>query len=273
VRVFNAVSSAIFDVLLAPLGHGRPWIDLLLWPIMGGIVALLVYKKVSNQAGIARAKKAISVHLLEIVLFKDDPRVVLGATARAMMKNGLYLAYNIVPMLVMIAPMTIILVQLVANYSNAPLPVGSTAVLVAELDPAVPGMTPRDVQLDVPEGVTLDAPPVRTADGTVVWRLRLDQPGDHVLNVRAGAATEPITLAVGGDPRKVTALRTKGWEALLYPAEAVPTADSPVYSLTVDRRDQDLGLLPGGEGGILAWFFISSLVAGFALKDRFGVTL
>ncbi len=82
-RAFNAVSSTIFDVLLAPLGHGRPWFDLLLWPIMGGIVALLVYKKVSNQAGIARAKKAISVHLLEIVLFKDDPRVVLGATARS----------------------------------------------------------------------------------------------------------------------------------------------------------------------------------------------
>lgn len=272
-RVFNAVSSNIFDVLLAPLGHGRPWFDLLLWPILGGIVALLVYKKVSNQAGIARAKKAISVHLLEIVLFKDDLGVVLGATARAMMKNGLYVAYNIVPMLVMIAPMTVILVQLVANYSDAPLPVGSTMVLVAELDPAVPGVKPRDVELDVPEGITLDAPPVRTADGTVAWRLRLDQPGDHVLSVRAAAVTEPITVSVGGAPRKVTTRRTKGWEALLYPAGPVPTADSPIYSLTVDRREQDLGVLPGGEGGILAWFFISSLVAGFALKDRFGVTL
>jgi len=36
---------------------------------------------------------------------------------------------------------------------------------------------------------------------------------------------------------------------------------------------RDLGALPGGELGILATFFGLSLVAGFALKGVFGVTL
>jgi hypothetical protein len=272
-RAFNAVSSAVFDLLLAPIGHARPWFDLLLWPLLGGVVALLVYKKVSNQAGIARAKKAISVHLLEIVLFRDDLRVVAGATARALLKNAVYVGHNVLPMIVMIGPMSVILVQLVAHYAYAPLPVGSTAVLVAELDPAVGGVSAREVQLELPPGLSLDAPPVRSADGEIAWRLRLDAVGDHPLTVRAGAASEVFTVSVGGAARKVEVLATKGWEAFLYPGSPTPAADSPIRSLSIDRRTQDLGLLPGGEGGILAWFFLFSLAAGFALKDRFGVTL
>ncbi|MDP2305891.1 MAG: hypothetical protein Q8P18_07665 [Pseudomonadota bacterium] len=272
-RLFNAMSSIVFDVLLAPLGHSRPWFDLLVWPILAGVVALLVYKKISNQAGIASAKNGIAVHLLEVVLFKDDLRVVLPATAKALGKNMLYLGYNIVPMVVMFAPMTMILVQLVSNYAYAPLPVGSTALFVVKLDADVGGVLPRDVTLALPAGLSLDAPPVRTADGEIAWRLHLDTPGDHVLVVTAGGTTEEKVVAVGGEPRKVSVLRTKSWEALLYPAEAVPVASSPIESLSIDRADRDLGWLPSGEGGILGWFFGFSLLAGFALKDRFGVTL
>jgi hypothetical protein len=270
--LFNRIATAIFDVLLAPLGHSHPWFDLLVWPVLAGIVALLVYKAISNQAGIARAKNRIQVHLLEVVLFKDDLRVVLPATAKALLQNALYLGHNIIPMLVMFAPMTAILVQIVANYGYAPLKVGETTLLVVDLDESV-GASARDVKLELPPGLSLDAPPVRTADGEVAYRIRLDSPGDHVVKLQVGGVTEEKQVAVGGEARKVSPLRTKSWEALLYPAEPVPAADSPIYSIHLDRRDQDLGPFPSGEGGILAWFFGFSLLAGFLLKDRFGVTL
>ncbi len=272
--LFNALATAVFDVILAPLGHARPWFDLVLWPLLGGIVALLVIKAVSNQAGITKAKTFIQVHLLEVVLFRDDLRTVLPATVKSLWYNVKYLGFNIVPMFVMFVPMTTILVQLVSNYAYAPLPVGETATVVVELDAAVPGVSPRDVTLELPAGVSVDAGPVRTVDGEVAWRLQLHEAGDHVLKVHAGPVVEEKLLQVGGAARKISVLRTKSWEAILYPAEAVPAADSPIYSISVlDRRDQPLGPFPAGEGGILLWFFGVSLLAGFLLKDLFGVTL
>src|SRR5262245_42977693 len=113
VGTFNTVASAVFDLVLAPLGHRQAWFDLLVWPLLAGVVALLVYKRVSNQAGIARAKNGIVVHLLEVVLYRDDLPGVLVSTARAMGQNLLYLGHNLVPMLVMFVPMMAILVQLV----------------------------------------------------------------------------------------------------------------------------------------------------------------
>lgn len=270
---FNAVATAIFNVLLAPLGHGRPWFDLVVWPVLAGVVALLVYKAVSNQAGIAKAKNFIQVHLLEVVLFRDDLRVVLPATAKALWQNVLYLGHNILPMLVMIVPMTAILVQIVSHYAYAPLPVGERTTLVARLDAEVGGVSPRDVRLELPAGVSLDAGPVRTTDGEVAWRLKLDSAGDHVLKLSAGGVTEEKRLEVGGEARKVSPLRTKSWEAFLYPAEPVPAADSPFEEIRLERLDQPLAFFPDGEGGILLWFFGFSLLAGFLLKDFFGVTL
>ncbi len=272
--LFNHLTTALFDAILAPLGHGRPWFDLVLWPVLGGITALLVIKAVSNQAGITRAKGRIQVHLLEVVLFRDDLRTVFPATAKALAYNLLYLAYNIVPMLVMIVPMTTILVQLVSHYAYAPLRVGDSVTMVVELDDAVGGVAAADVTLDLPDGVVLEAPPVRTAEGMVAWRLSAQTAGDHLLRVHAGASVEDKVLSVGGPARKVSVLRTKGWEAFLYPSEAVPASGSPIASISIlNRRDAPLGPFPAGEAGILAWFFGASLLAGFLLKDRFGVTI
>ena len=70
------------------------------------------------------------------------------------------------------------------------------------LDPAA-GVSARDVELDLPAGISLDAPPVQTADHQVFWRLRADAPGDHVLAVQVGDAVFEKGWAVGGEARKV----------------------------------------------------------------------
>lgn len=271
-RTFNAITTAIFDVILGLAGHAYPWVDLLFWPILAGVIALLVYKAVSNQAGIQAAKNGIAVHLLEVVLYPNDLKGVLVSTAKAMGRNAQYIGYNIAPMVVMFVPMTIILVQLVSQYAYAPVVPGSTPLLVVKLDPNT-DVRPRDVRLELPTGVSLDAPPVRTPDGEIAWRLKAETPGDYTLKIHAGNTTEEKSLAVGGPPRKVSVMRSKSLEALLYPAEAVPESDSPIYSIRLPISSQEMPFLPDGEEGVLGWFFGASLLAGFVLKDKFGVTL
>jgi hypothetical protein len=270
VKAFNAASSAVFDVLLAPLGHAWAALDLLLWPVLAGIGALLVYKRVSNQAGIRNAQRGIQVHLLEVVLYRDQLGGVLLSTAKALWCNALYVGHNILPMAVMILPMTALLVQLVAHYAYAPLPVGSSPLLEVQM---AHGRAVDDVRLDLPAGVTVEAGPVTTPTGIAVWRLHLATAGDPVLTLHAGDVLETKALAVGGGPRKVPVLRTSTAEAFLYPGEAALPSDSPFESIRVAAPARPLAWLPDGEGGILAWFFVASLASGFLLRGRFGVTL
>jgi hypothetical protein len=187
-QTYNDVSSAIFDFLLAPFGHEPVGFDLVVWPVLMGIGALQVYKYTSNQKAIARVKTRISMHLLEIRLFRDDIAQVIKSAGIIIAKNVLYIGHNLVPMAVMLAPMVAVMVQLVAHYAYAPSQPGSVELLHLRLDPAA-AISSRDVSLKVPAGVMLDAPAVRTADGQVFWRVRADQVGDHVLKVKAGDET------------------------------------------------------------------------------------
>jgi hypothetical protein len=275
-QTFNSIASAIFDILLAPFGIGRvwsAWLDIILWSVLGGIVALLVYKKVSNQKGIARTKNDIKVHLLEIRLFKDDILGVFSATAKIMLKNLLYIGHNMLPMVVMIVPMMAILIQLVAVYGTDPIEPGTVQLVKATLDAEHTDVPATAVRLELPPGLVLDAPPVRTADGQIAWRIRMEEPGDHELLIHVGDQTIVKRLAVGGEARKIPVLRTKSWEGVLYPGEDMLPSDSPLSEIATAYPTRDLGWMPGGESGILITFFVLSIAAGLALKGVFNVTL
>ena len=278
-NTFNAITSAVFGLLLAPFGVQRawsPWVDIVFWSVLGGIVALIVYKHASNQKGIAKAKNDIKVHLLEIRLYNEDILGVLTATVKILCKNALYVGHNLLPMVVMFVPMMTILFQLEATYAFAPVAPGTVEILEVTLDPAHLNVPVTAVTLELPPGVTLDAPPVRTADlalPQIAWRLRVTAPGDQVVTVHVGDVAVTKHIAVGGENRRVPVMRTKSWEGFLYPGEEGLPKDSPVDTIRWQYPDRDLGWMPGGEGGILAAFFVLSIVAGLALKGLFGVTL
>lgn len=266
---FIALSSAIFDRLIAPFGHGTPWLDLVIWSVLGGVLALYAYKFTSNQGAIAAAKDRIAMHLLEIRLFRHSPRVVVRATGAILLRNAVYVGHSLVPMVVMLPLMMVVLTQLVAHYAYAPAEPGAVVLLEAQL---AEGARPVDVALELPPGVALDAPPVRTADGRAVWRLRAEGEGDHRLRLRLGDAEAEKGWAVGGPPRKVPVLRTQGAEALLYPGEAPLPPGGPFRALRIDVAPRPLPGLPEGEAGVLLAFLGISLAAGFALRGRVGVT-
>jgi hypothetical protein len=271
-QTFNHISSAIFDVLLARFGHEHAAFDLLVWPTLMGVLAILIYKIVSNQKALTRVKSQISMRLVEIRLFSHDIVQVLKSTGMILAKNVVYLGNHMIPMLVMLGPFVIILAQLVANYAYDPSPQGSVELLHVRLDPDA-GVSSRAVALSVPEGISLTAPPVQTADHQVFWRLRADAPGDHVLSVAVGDAIFEKGWAVGGKARKVPLKRLRGLEAILYPGESALPAGGPVLSMQLGVHARTLGPLPAGELGIVLWVLIWSLVAGFAVKGLFGVTI
>ncbi|MGI9556626.1 MAG: hypothetical protein ACR2N5_01655 [Solirubrobacterales bacterium] len=271
-QAFNSISSAIFDVLLAPFGHERALFDMMLWPTLMGVLAILVYKAVSNQKALARVKGQITMRLLEIRLFSHDIVQVLKSTGAILGKNVVYLGNHMLPMAVMLLPFIIIIAQLVASYAYEPSPKGSVELLHVQLDPDA-GVSARDVELALPEGIVLDAPPVRTADHQAFWRLRAEEEGDHVLSIKVGDEVYEKGWAVGGEARKVPMKKLRGLEAILYPAELALPSGAPVLSIELEMHPRTLGPLPAGELGIVLWVLVLSLAAGFAVKGLFGVTI
>ena len=270
---FNVITTAIFDPILGFAGPWQETFDLWFWPIFAGVGALVIYKYLSNQRGIERAKNAIKVHLLEIRLYKDDLFGVVTSTIKIVLKNFVYIGHNIWPMLVMIGPMMAMLFQLEAEYAFRPMDVGDVELVKVQLDEEHAQVKATEVTWEIPEGLDLEVPPVRTSQGELVFRLRAVEEGDHILKLFVGEEVVEKGIFVGGEERKVPVMRTKGWEGYLYPGEAPLEADSQIWSISTQYPERELTGVPDGEIGIVLWFFGLSLVAGFGLKGVFGVTL
>ncbi len=275
-NAFNSISTALFDVLLAPFGGTslwQVWLSLIVWSSIFGVLAMVAFKYCSFQGAIESTKNQIKVHLYEIRLFSDDIIGVVVSTVKILLKNVLYLSNTLLPVAVMMAPMVAMLAQLEANYAFDPVAVGTEAVLTVKLDREVTDLPATAVELRLPAGVEITRPPVRTPGGEIAWRVKATQAGDHVLGIAVGGTVVDKGWAVGGEPRKVPVLRTKSLWGYLYPGETPLPADSPVYSaeLSVAGFARGYPERELGEGDIILVFILVSMAVGFVLMKAFGV--
>lgn len=276
----NSALRALFDVLLAPFQGMHYLVSLTLVSVAFGILALLVYKYLSDQAGIDAAKRKIFAGIFEIRLFNDDLGAILRAMGQVLRHNLTYLRHAGIPLLVMMPPLVLMILQLEPHYTYAALAPGQRTVLALELGEGweqlagltADGIKPR-VEIDVPEGLALDSPSVWSpTTRELAWRLTAEKPGEYEIRFRVGDETVSKSVRVGGRVVRRSPVRVAPTilAQLRYPAEAPLDAPSAVTQIRVGYPDN--GML----WDVPTWiwqFLVISLIAGFALKGVFGVTL
>ncbi len=135
---------------------------------------LVVFKYTSNQRAIKRVRDDISANLLTLKLFKDNTSAVLKAQGRLLLGAGRLLVLALVPMAVMIVPVTLLLGQLSLWYEKRPLPVGEEAIVVMRLGGGTDDPFPA-ASLRPTDGVEATVGPVRVrTDGRreMWWNVR-----------------------------------------------------------------------------------------------------
>jgi hypothetical protein len=293
-NALNGFFNTLFDWVLFPLEKIGPQTALVVVSGVFGVLALLAFKFISFQKGIASVKDRIKGHMIEIRLFQDDLLVVASAVAKVMLRNVQYLALNFGPFVPLAIPFLFVTAQLVTRYAYEP------ARVVAADTKLLPGQgTMLEVRLAagheaeisgleviLPAGVKALSPLVRSPyEGRAFQEVVATAAGVHQLEFRlANGVRETKSFAAGENaprslqPRRVSA--NEWWNvaspddcAALWPAEPAFESSSPFRSIALRYPDRDLGWLPGGEGGVLIAFVVASMVFGFASLKPLGVTI
>ncbi len=270
--IVNQIVSLLFDVLLWPVsGLGAGWQALLLG-IPAALLALLVFRYASNQAGIEREKDRIKAHLLELRLYKDDFKVSLLAQWGILRHNMAYLGHALLPMAVMIVPFVLILIQVESRFAFRSLEPGEAALLTVTLDSDEP-VSQLPVELRLPADLVRETPALRIDQSDeVVWRVRGEQAGVHEIVIAVGDDEIRKRVVVGANGTWVATdlYRASDWGTLLYPQEPALADDGPARALQLSYP-RALGEFAGLSTA--SWIlFGSSILFGFALRGVVGVT-
>lgn len=268
-QLIGNIISALFDFILQPFSGLAPVWGLLVISVVTGVVMLYIFKYTSNQSAIRATKDKISAYFMEVRLFKDDLGLMLDAQKRILRTNLTYMRYSVTPMLVMIVPVVLILVQLGIRYAARPLQVDESAIVNVKFT----GNAMADLVSIADGGLSLETPPLRIPQNRELsFRIGAVSEGEHEFSVHVG--DERVTKTVVVSDRVVRVYNKKSkpsfMNALLYPGEPPIPKDSAIEEIQVNLPPQNVNVA-GWNVNWLVFFFIVSVIAGYSLKGVFKV--
>lgn len=271
--MINRPVNDVFDWLLWPLqGLSTTW-QVILLGLPTAVLALLVYRYASNQAAILAAKEKIAAYLLELRLYPDDLRLILRAQGQVFRHVLKYMGHALLPMTVMIVPLTLIIIQVETRYAFRGLKPGESAILSSVMLDGNWPATALKTALALPVGLFQETPVLRiNSTHEVHWRLRAEQYGEYRVKIILGEKHFDRRVLVGQSNGKISpsVYRANDIRTLLYPAEPALKEEAEVVAIHLSYprvRTVFLGLSSA------SWIlFGASLFFGFALRRLFGVT-
>jgi hypothetical protein len=280
--ILNLTIGTVVDLLQAPFEGLPPVLGILVWSIPTGVFALWVFKKSSNQQQIAAVKRKIHVCLFEIRLFNDDLRAIVRAQAEILRHVVHYQGLALIPMLFILPPLVLLMVQLHAFYGFRGLEPGEGALLTVSVadDSGAAKLAERpQIELVLPDGLSMETPGVWTPSlGQMAWRIGAETPGDYTIQIRAGDTTVTKSARVSDRVVRLSPTRpaTSFIDQLEWPSEPPLPESSGLAEITLAYRDATVSLLGWKFEWRYAWmvvFFVFTMVIAVALKGPLGVEL
>ncbi len=274
-----ALAMSISSALTSPLAI------VIVVSLVIGLVMVVLFGYTSDQKAIGIAKDQLKAHLLAVRLYRDQIPVVMGSYGKILRGTGRYLKLAFMPLLYVIIPITLLMVQIDRYLGQTPLPPNTPFLLTVHLSGQGSGVQAAGqtgdadalnaVTLDLPAEVTMTAPPVHiAADNDVVWRLSGSQEGKYELKITAGGESAAKTVCIGNNLPRISTIRLRGqfWNRLFSSAEPALPQTSPIESISINYPDRDIDV--AGYGMNWIWlFFILSMVAGFIFKELLGIQI
>jgi uncharacterized membrane protein (DUF106 family) len=261
-----APALAIFKLFL----FTSPLAIVVVLSIVIGLLMVVLFGYTSNQKAIGVAKDQLKAHLLAVRLFQDQLHVVVGSYGRILRGTARYLKLAFIPLLYVIIPITLLIVQVDRYLGSTAIAKGAPFLVTVRVSHA---NALNEISLELPPQITMTAPAVHVpAEREIVWRLAASQEGAYEVKLVGTGESVTKTVQVASGLARVSPVRLRGqfWERLLTSSESAVPESSPVESIAVNYPERTIGIA-GYEMNWIWLFFILSLVAGFIFKELLGI--
>jgi uncharacterized membrane protein (DUF106 family) len=264
----RAWAAAVFKMFL----FTSPLAIVVVVSLLVGLMMVVLFGYTSDQRAIKVAKDQLKAHLLAVRLFRDQLPVVAGSYAKILRGTGQYLRLAFIPLLYVIIPIALLIVQLDRYLGSTAIPPHARFLLTARTDGAE---AMNALALDLPAEIAMTAPGVHVAtENEVVWRLVASREGDYEIRVVAGGDKVTKTVRVSSDLARVSVVRLRGhfWQRVFTSGESALPANSAIESIAINYPERNIEIA-GHEINWIVLFFVLSMIAGFLFKELLGIQI
>jgi len=265
-----ACAAAIAAINLALLTS--PLAMVIVLSLAVGLLMVVVFGYTSDQKAIGIAKDQLKAHLLAVRLYRDQIPVVMGSYGKILRGTGRYLKLAFKPLLYVIIPIILLMVQVDRYLGQTPIPTNAPFLMTVY---TTSNVVLNDATLDLPPEITTTAPAVHIpAENEIVWRLVGSREGRYEVKIADGGESVGKAVCIGSGLARISTVRLRGhfWERVFSSAEPALPKNSPIESISINYPDRHIEI--AGYGMNWIWlFFILSMVAGFIFKEILGIQI
>jgi len=272
-NTFNHLISSLFDLAVSPFSSFHPLVGLVVLSILTGIMMLIIFRYTSNQEAIRRTKNRIKAHFLEIRLYKDDLGAMMEAQKNILRHNLTYMKHSLKPMLFLMLPVVLIMIQMNLWFDRCPLKAGESAIVKIEFQNQ--DSFNENVGLKAPEGITVETPPLRIQEEKAIyWRIKALSKGRYDLEFLLKPDILTKNLVVDDRLSRLSIKRVSSnlFHQFLYPAEKSFSKNSGIDHIEIRYPSVSYHIF-GWQIHWLVIFFVVSILTGFLLKRFFRIEI
>jgi hypothetical protein len=248
-----------------------PIFSLAIVSVLAGIGLLFAFRHTVDQAAVKTAQNKIRAHLLELILYADEPPLIWRAHLDLLKANGRYLGLMLRPAIVSAVPMVILLANMDAFYGRSSLAPGQEALVTMKFKNSINEKSPAP-RLNVSPELAVETDAVRVVEkGQMSWRIRGTRLGEGKIELNLPDGIVVKRVEVGRGNRRLTErLVSSIYDYVIDPA------DGFVPGSTVEWVEVRYPKVPVEAFGLelhwLIWFFAFSGASMLLLKSRFSVS-
>jgi uncharacterized membrane protein (DUF106 family) len=266
----------VFDLLIGPLRSLHPLWSLSLFSFCATICILLIYHYTSDQAAIRKTKDKIKAHLLEIRIFKDNFAILLSSQKKLFFYNAVYIKHSIKPLLLIIVPLALIIMQMDSWYRLRPLRPGETVIFSVRLDDSEMMKHVPNISIETEKELKIETPMLRIPQkAELSWRLRAVGRGGPYVTIRTAKHSIKKRVVVADSLlTRLSPLSTNSnfWKIFTTPGVERISGDSSVAEIEIRYPTRHIEII----GRKLHWlliFFVLTLAFALILKRPLKVAI
>jgi hypothetical protein len=200
---------------------------------VAGIATMYVFRRWSDQHALRTTTNRMLAHLMEFRLFVDEPTLVMRAQRDLFAENWHLLKLLARPSLILIIPSIILLAQMDACYSRAPLKIGDAAVVTVQFKNTGAAAN-SGVVLKAPAAIKVETPGVRIVSmNQISWRIRPSAAGSGELLVIEPEHAITKSIAAGSGVHYLSQRRVGSVPEFLLHLNERSLVDSSIASIEV----------------------------------------
>ena len=228
---YNRFANLTFDAFLAPLQGLGSYAEILAVAAVLGIVVAMLFALLLCRERLQRARNDLWAALFEIGLYRHDPVLVLLAQRALLLANLRYIGTLLPPLIAALLIISPLLIQAHYRFALKPIPSDSDILLTALMAENASDFDHLNLKLEWVQGTGTVGPLVREPGRRrIVWRLRPQSSGHHLLHIGGRGQTVEFPLYVGEFSGSITSVRQAGGlEQLLLP-RSVPLQPGSAFS-------------------------------------------